>query len=185
MIPHVSFKRFSSVIRYNAALLASALLLAAVTVAAFPSPAISNSDKDMLAFSLGYFDAFDDNEAFDARLEYRFGRPLIYDIRPWLGIEITSDGAAYGAGGLRYDWNFADNFYIVPSLGAGIFSDGGGKDLGTTLQFRTQIEFQIELKDASRFSFAFSHISNCHLSDDNPGTEILSLYYSIPLEKIF
>jgi hypothetical protein len=147
--------------------------------------AFSSSNIDLLSYALGAYDINDDQEAADIRFEYRFGRPLILDFKPWLGAEITTKGGLYGAGGILYDWQVIDNFYIVPSIGAGLYSDGGGKDLGHTLQFRTQLEIQYELEDNSRFSLAYSHISNASLSDRNPGAEIFSLYYHMPLEWVF
>jgi len=162
----------------------AASLLAVGTVSGFSSTAVSSSELDLLSFALGYYDINDDKEAADFRLEYRFGRPLILDFKPWLGAEITTDGALYGAGGILYDWEFMENFYLVPSLGVGFYSDGGGKDLGHTIEFRTQIEFQYELEDNSRFSISYSHTSNASLADRNPGAEVLSVYYSIPLDRI-
>ncbi len=143
------------------------------------------SGEDLLAASAGYYDINDNKEAIDMRIEYRFARPLVADIKPWAGLEVTTDGALYGAGGLLYDWNFAENFYLVPSIGAGFYEDGSGKNLGHTLMFRTQFEFQFELEDSSRFSIGYSHISNASLSERNPGTEIISFYYMIPLSRIF
>lgn len=156
---------------------ACALLLSFSSVS---TPAYAARDVDLLAFALGYFDANDDESAIDFRAEIRFGKPIIADLKTWIGVEATSDGGLYGAGGLLYDWEFADECYFVPSWGVGLYSDGGGKDLGHTVQFRTQLEFQYEFADYSRISLAASHISNADLAHRNPGTEIVSVYYSIP-----
>ncbi len=39
--------------------------------------------------------------------------------------------------------------------------------------------------NGSRLGLAFGHISNAGLDDDNPGTEILNLYYHIPVGNLF
>jgi hypothetical protein len=54
--------------------------------------------------------------------------------------------------------------------------------MGSTVEFRTQVEIARRFQTGSRLGFAFSHISNANLDDTNPGTEILSLYYAIPLD---
>ncbi len=181
----IILKGYPPVINYPAASgIITGLVLFVLTMA-MPSQARSENTFDFLAFSLGYYDTNDNKEAIDLRVEYRFGRPLILDIKPWAGFEITTDGAVYGAGGLLYDWQITDHFYLVPSIGAGFYHDRGGKDLGHTIEFRTQLELQYELEDNSRFSIGYSHISNASLSDRNPGAEILSFYYIIPFDKIF
>jgi hypothetical protein len=32
---------------------------------------------------------------------------------------------------------------------------------------------------------AFSHLSNAGIADENPGVEVLNLYYSLPINRIF
>ena len=76
----------------------------------------AGTDVDLLSFGVGYYDISDDEGAADFRVEYRSGTPLIWDIKPWLGVEVTSDGAAYGVGGLLLDWEVAEDIYIVPAV---------------------------------------------------------------------
>ncbi|MBO6784517.1 MAG: acyloxyacyl hydrolase, partial [Alphaproteobacteria bacterium] len=61
------------------------------------------------------------------------------------------------------------------------YADGNGKDLGHTIEFRSQLEIGYRFDDRSRLSFAVSHISNASLGDSNPGTEIATIYYHIPI----
>ena len=68
-----------------------------------------------------------------------------------------------------------------PGAGVGAYSEGNGKDLGHAIEFRTQVEFARRLRNDARIAIALSHISNASLGDENPGAEILSLYYSIPV----
>ncbi len=150
-----------------------------------PAPAKASVDVDLLSIALGIFDANDDDGAADFRLEYRFARPLIWDISPWLGLEVTSDGGLYGAGGLLYDWEFTEDWHFTPSFGIGLFSDGGGKDLGGTVEFRSQLELGYEFENGYRLSVAGSHISNAGLDDRNPGTEVVSFYLHIPFDDLF
>ena len=155
------------------------LLVAAAAFVLGAAP--THASEDLLSLSAGYYDISDNEEAVDFRAEYRWGEPLLWQIKPFLGVEATSDGAVYGLGGLLLDWGVAPHFYITPGIGAGLYHDGDGKDLGHVVEFRSQIEAAYEFENASRFSLGFSHISNAGLDDRNPGTEILSLYYHHPV----
>lgn len=158
-------------------------LLTPVFLLAFliSTPAQAEENKDLVSVSAGYYDINDNEEAADFRLEYRWGTPLFWEIKPFAGLEATSDGAMYGLGGLLIDFDVADSIIITPSFGAGAYSDGSGKDLGHTVEFRSMIEVGYEFENESRASIGFSHISNASLDDNNPGTEVLSLYYHFPV----
>lgn len=144
-----------------------------------------NGHPDLLAFGVGYYDFVKQSDtALDLRVEYRSGLD-IWDIRPWLGLEATSDDAVYGLGGLLYDLELDRHWILTPSAGVGYYHDGGGRDLGSKLEFRLQAEVAYRFESGSRLAFAFSHISNARTGGNNPGTEILTLYYMIPLERIF
>jgi hypothetical protein len=153
---------------------------AILPAAAAPDPPAD--EPPLLAFGVGYFDIIDgDEEAVDLRLEYRSGVRL-WILKPWFGGEVTTDEAICGVAGLLVDLELSDRWILTPSAGLGLYYDGGGKDLGSTVEFRTQIEIARRFQTGSRLGFAFSHISNANLDDTNPGTEILSLYYAIPLD---
>ena len=140
---------------------------------------------DLIALGLGYYDINQqDDAAADFRLEYR-AAPALWKIRPWAGLEATSDGAVYGLGGILLDFELGPRIAVTPGFGVGAYHDGGGKDLGSVLEFRSQIELAYRFHDRSRLALAFSHISNASVASRNPGTEILTLYYMVPLERIF
>ncbi len=141
----------------------------------------AEAEPDLIAFGAGYYDLLQrDDEAADFRIEYRSGRAL-WILRPWAGIEVTSDGAVYGLGGLLADIGLGSRWVLTPSAGIGAYHDGGGKDLGHTLEFRSQIELAYRFDNRARLGLAFGHISNASLGDTNPGAEVLTLYYSLPL----
>lgn len=83
------------------------------------------------------------------------------------------------------DITFFDTVVLTGSFAPGLYEDGGGKNLGHTIEFRSQVELGYQFENRSRLSLAFSHISNGSLSDDNPGVELLNLYYHIPLDVLF
>ena len=156
--------------------------------------------KEINVFGLGIFDIkFDGsekNQATDFRYEYRSDKSLLdigpeednfFFLKPFFGVEYTSDSASYFLTGIYFEDNLGElfegkksKFYFTPSFGAGIYNDGSGKKLGNDLQFRTAFELSYELKNNNRIGVSFSHISNANLGDKNPGVEILSFSYHVP-----
>ena len=142
------------------------------------------------------FDGSATNQASDLRYERRFDNSLVeigpesenfFDLKPFFGLETTTDSAMYLLGGIYLEDNLGtlfigedSNFVFTPSFGAGFYDDGDGKKLGNNIQFRTTFEFSYELKNKNRIGISFGHISNANLGDKNPGTEILSLSYQVP-----
>ena len=59
-------------------------------------------------------------------------------------------------------------FVVTPSFAAGLYAEGGGKDLGHVLEFRSQIEVAYRFEDRSRLGLSFSHISNASISSTTP-----------------
>ncbi len=162
----------------------------------------SNSafSKGTNVFGLGIydikFDGSDKNQAIDLRYEYRSDKSLLdigpeednfFFLKPFVGLEFTSDSASYFLTGIYFEDNLGELFegnnskyFFTPSFGAGIYNDGSGKKLGNDLQFRTSLEVSYELKNKNRIGISFSHISNANLANKNPGVEILSISYHIP-----
>lgn len=144
-----------------------------------------NGDPAFVTLGIGGYDVFQkDNMAADFRAEYRHDKRL-WIFKPWAGIEATSDGAVYGVGGVLVDMFFGRRVVVTPSFGAGAYFSGSGKDLGSVIEFRSQVEIAYRFNDRSRLGIAVGHISNASIGSDNPGTEIVTIYYSIPFQKVF
>ena len=159
-------------------------------------PAVS---KGYDVFGFGYYDVkldgSSDNEAIDYRYERRFDYSLyeigpssyeFFNIKPFAGIEGTSDSAYFFIAGIYLDDNVgslltgkSSNFIFTPSFGAGYYKDGDGKKLGNSIEFRTTLEISYQLKNNNRIGLSFGHISNANLGSNNPGVEILSLSYQV------
>ena len=163
----------------------------------FANSAISQSTN---VFGIGAYDVkFDGSEkhqATDFRYEFRSNKSLLdigpkednfFFLKPFFGLEYTSDSASYFLTGIYVEDNIGELFtgdknkyFFTPSFGVGIYDDGSGKKLGNDLQFRTSLEVSYELKNENRIGVSFSHISNANLGDKNPGVEIVSFSYHIP-----
>lgn len=146
---------------------------------------------DLISLGAGSFDVLKNeprNRAADFRLEYRFGEAtsLLHlgshvSLRPWAGAEVTSDGGLYGGGGLFLDLELGP-LAITPSFGAGLHRDGGGKQLGSSMEFRSTIEVAYRFENESRLGVAFGHISNGGLTTLNPGVEVVTVYWHMPVD---
>lgn len=159
-----------------------ALLPAMALAAALARPAAAD-DPAFLNLGAGYYDINDDEEAGEFRAEYWSDWRLLL-FKPFVGVSATTDRAVYGYLGLRMDLYFGRRWMLIPSAAVGAYEDGDGKDLGHTIEFRTGAEIAYRFDDRSRLGIAFHHISNADLGDKNPGTEILTLNYAIPINKI-
>jgi len=145
--------------------------------------------SDLNIFSIGYFDFNkQSNEAVDIRFEKRFDNEIfdlgpkeepLYFIKPFYGIEMTSDSAIYGIVGIFIEEKIGKNFFFTPNFGIGAFSKGNGKDLGHVVEFRSTLEISYQLKNKNRIGLSMGHFSNAGIGDTNPGTEILSLSYQV------
>lgn len=160
---------------------------AAIVAMASTANAQESVDSSTLGFGVGIWDVFErDDTATDFRVEYRHGTPLFWKIKPWGGAELTSDASVWAGGGVLADFKPADNIYITPSFGVGLYTQGSNdKDLDFPIEFRTQIEGGYQFINGHRVGVALSHISNAHLGDDNPGTDILNVYYHVPVGSLF
>lgn len=142
------------------------------------------------------FDGSNTNSSTDFRYERRFDTSLFeigpesenfFDLKPFAGIEMTSDTAAYFLGGIYLEDNLGtlfvgeeSNINFTPSFGVGYYDDGDGKKLGNSIEFRTTLEVSYELENKNRLGLSFGHISNANLGDKNPGVEIFCLSYHVP-----
>ena len=160
------------------------------------SPVIS---KGYDVFSFGYYDVKFDGRNNDDALDYRYERRFDYslyeigpssyeffNLKPFAGIEGTSDSAYFFIAGVYLDDNVgslltgeSSNFIFTPSFGTGYYKDGDGKKLGNSIEFRTTLEISYQLKNNNRIGLSFGHISNANLGANNPGVEIFSLSYQV------
>ena len=81
---------------------------------------------------------------------------------------ITENNAAYGYTGIKALYNLGQlNF--TPSFTPGIYSQGDGKDLGHTIEFKSELQFSLDVFSNSELGFSYNHISNASLGEKNPG----------------
>ena len=147
-------------------------------------PAHAEDDPEFLSFEAGAFDVNDDDTTAMLGVQYRSDwKDLI--LTPMVGGFITAEGGLYGYGGVFVDIFLGRRVVLRPSFAVGAYSDGDGTDLGGWLEFRSAAELAWRFDDRSRLGLEFAHLSNAGIYDVNPGTETLTLNYSVPLDELF
>lgn len=161
----------------------AAAAVAALWGGAASAQTLSVDDPSFVSLGAGAFDVLHEDTAGEFRGEYRSNYKLLGLLKPFAGLSVTTDSAVYGYGGFGVDVYFGPHWVLTPNAAVGGFSRGDGKDIGSTVEFRTGAELAYRFDDRARLGLAFHHISNAGLTRRNPGAEMLMLMYSIPLGR--
>ena len=126
-----------------------------------------------LNFFTGLFDFSDTKQAsgtigLQHQNEDLFRNSFLGKLSPITGGFLTEKSAFYLYTGAQaeYDLGFIT---ITPSFAPGYYNSGNGKDLGSALEFKSEIQMSLNLNDSSQFGMSYNHISNASLGDKNPG----------------
>lgn len=159
----------------------AAWLAGAVLAGPAVAPAMAQAkDPAFLTFGVGAFDFNDDDSTGLLSFEY-LSNGRFWVFQPILGAFATFEGSFYAYAGLGLDLFFGRRLVVTPSLAAGLYAEGGGKDLGSVLEFRSSIQLAYRFDDRSRLGVQFYHLSNASIADKNPGANALLLTYSMPI----
>lgn len=113
------------------------------------------------------------------------GEPLIWKVHPHAGAYVTHRGGVYGYAGFGIEFRIAPQIIIRGNTAVGAYGQGDDIDLGHVLEFRSGLEFVVEFDDKSQLGFGFHHLSNAGIGERNPGTEVGTISYSVPLDRLF
>ena len=121
----------------------------------------------------GMFDFSDDGKrstliGFQHQNEDLNRNTFIGNLSPITGALITADAAGYLYTGVQaqYKLGFLN---VTPSFTPGIYFEGDGKDLGHLIEFKSELQFSLDLSKTSELGFSYNHLSNASLGDKNPG----------------
>ena len=67
---------------------------------------------------------------------------------------------------------------ISPSFTPGYYEKGSGKDLGSALEFKSEIKVGFDILKDSKLGYSYSHISNNDWGSTNPGTDNQQIIFS-------
>lgn len=159
------------------------ILLLAIVSDAGSARAEGEGRTRALSLGAGWFDFNRQrDEAVELRVEYRAG-PAGSPLRALAIATATDDSSLFLGLGLGYEIHLGSRLALTPSLAPGYYRRGNGKDLGYSLEFRTQVELGYRLSGGVRLVAAAAHISNAGLGSRNPGEESLAFGCEIPLTR--
>ena len=132
-------------------------------------------------FYSGMFDFSDDGKkssifGFQHQNENLFRDSFLGTISPITGAMITTDNAGYVYTGIQAQYKIG-NLNFTPSFSPGLYSEGDGKDLGHPIEFKSELQFSLDLFKNSELGFSYNHISNASLGDKNPGANSYMLNF--------
>ena len=99
------------------------------------------------------------------------------NLSPITGAMITADNATYFYTGVQAQYKIG-SFNFTPSFTPGYYEKGDGKDLGSFLEFKSEIKIGFDIFENSKLGYSYSHISNNNWGDSNPGTDNQQITFS-------
>ena len=97
--------------------------------------------------------------------------------KPVTGAFMTGNSSAYFYTGVEGQYGIGP-IKILPSFAPGYYEKGDGKDLGSVLEFKSEVKFGLDIFENSKLSYSYSHISNNDWGDTNPGTDNQQITFS-------
>ena len=91
-------------------------------------------------------------------------------LSPITGFMMTADSASYFYTGVQAEYKIG-KLNLTPSFSPGIYSMGDGKDLGSPLEFKSEVQLSVDLLPGTKLGYSHSHLSNADLGDKNPGAD--------------
>ena len=133
---------------------------------------IKNNDIELNIYT-GMFDFSDDGKkstllGIQHQNERLNKDTILGNLSPVTGALITSDSAGYLYTGVQAQYKMGI-LNITPSFAPGLYFEGNGKDLGHLIEFKSELQFSLDLSKNSEFGFSYNHLSNASLGDKNPG----------------
>jgi len=132
-----------------------------------------SKNSNQLNFYAGVFDFSDDKQkaglfGIQHQNENLQRNTFLGNLSPITGGFITENSAVYVYSGV--EWNFdLGGINFTPSFAPGLYEKGDGKDLGHTLEFKTEVQLSYNISNDTSFGMSYNHISNASLGNKNPG----------------
>ena len=132
-----------------------------------------NNQNTELSFYSGMFDFSDDGKkstliGFEHQNENLNRDTFLGNLSPITGVLITADNAGYLYTGVEAQYKIG-SINFTPSFTPGLYHEGDGKDLGHVIEFKSELQFSLNLSGNSQLGFSYNHLSNASLGDKNPG----------------
>ena len=160
------------------------LLIIIVTALFTFNQLIAEQNDTDLSFYTGTFDVIDeegDEQTSLFGIEHKnpnlFRDTFLGEFKPVTGAFMTGDSSVYFYTGIEAQYGIGP-LKILPSFTPGYYEKGDGKDLGSVLEFKSEIKVGFDIFENSKLSYSYSHISNNDWGDTNPGTDNEQITFS-------
>jgi lipid A 3-O-deacylase len=154
-----------------------------IAILAFSKVNADQGNAD-ISFYTGTFDVIDkegDDQTTLFGIEHKnpnlFRNTLLGKFKPVTGAFMTGDSSVYLYTGVEAQYGIGP-LKILPSFAPGYYEKGDGKDLGSVLEFKSEIKVGLDIFENSKLSYSYSHISNNDWGDTNPGTDNQQITFS-------
>ena len=149
------------------------IVLISFSFLSFAKSEEKNLNETELNLFTGMFDFSDDGQSAGlVGLQHQnddlFRDSFLGKISPITGGFLTENSAFYLYTGAQAEYNIG-RLKITPSFAPGFYNSGDGKDLGSVLEFKSEVQMSLNLSDSTEFGLSYNHISNASLGDKNPG----------------
>tara|TARA_Y100001935_G_C17172832_1_gene441125 strand:- start:205 stop:708 length:504 start_codon:yes stop_codon:yes gene_type:complete len=147
-------------------------------------PVLSDEGNTDVSFYTGTFDVIDeegDDQTTLFGVEHKnpnlFRDTILGKFKPISGAFLTGDSSVYLYTGVEGQYGIGP-LKILPSFSPGYYEKGDGKDLGSVLEFKSELKVGLNIFENSKLSYSYSHISNNDWGDKNPGTDNQQITFS-------
>ena len=146
--------------------------------------AITDETDTNLSFYTGTFDVIDkegDDKTSLFGIEHKnpdlFRDTFLGKFKPVTGAFVTGKSSVYFYTGVEGQYDIGP-IKILPSFTPGYYEKGDGKDLGSILEFKSELKVGLDIFENSKLSYSYSHISNNDWGESNPGTDNQHISFS-------
>ncbi len=142
---------------------------------------LAEEKRSGVNFYTGMFDFSDDGKksalyGIEHQNENLYRDTIFGRISPVTGAMITADSATYFYTGIETNYSIG-SLNITPSFTPGWYTQGGGKDLGHPIEFKSEVQLSLDLTEGSNLGMSYNHVSNASLGDKNPGANSYMFNY--------
>ena len=145
---------------------------------------IALSENLDISVYTGTFDVIDkegDDQTSMIGIEHRntdlFRNTFLGKLAPVTGAFVTGKDSLYFYTGVEGQYSIG-LMNISPSFTPGYYEKGSGKDLGSALEFKSEIKVGFDILKDSKLGYSYSHISNNDWGSKNPGTDNQQIIFS-------
>ena len=148
------------------------------------NPALADKANKDISFYGGTFDVIDkegDDQTTLLGIEHKnpdlFRNTFLGKFSPISGGFMTGNNSVYLYTGVEGQYGLGP-LKILPSFAPGYYEKGDGKDLGSVLEFKSEIKIAFDIFENSQLGLSYSHISNNNWGDTNPGADNQQITFS-------